>query len=79
MRRLKYDLFIFTTDNEIALLLKHSTGCPKASGLFLFVEDTITLGLTCPPGIRILFLLEDSAFKYTPSYDEVKHKFITDT
>ena len=32
----------------------------------------ITLGLTCPPGIRILFLLEDSAFKYTPSYDELK-------
>ena len=29
----------------------------------------IRLGLTC---IRILFLLEDSAFKYTPSYDEVK-------
>ena len=35
----------------------------------------IRLGLTCPAGIRILFLLEDSAFKNTPSYDEVKNKF----
>ena len=35
----------------------------------------IRLGLTCPQGIRILFLLEGSAFKYTLSYDEVKNKF----
>ena len=32
----------------------------------------IRLGLSCSPGIRILFLLEDTALKYTPSYDEVK-------
>ena len=31
------------------------------------------LGLTCPP--YSVFLLEDSAFKYTPSYREVKNKF----
>ena len=30
------------------------------------------LGLTCPP--YSAFLLEDSTFKYTSSYDEVKHK-----
>ena len=30
-----------------------------------FLSKTLkTLGLTSPPGIRILFLLEDSAFKY---------------
>ena len=31
---------------------------------------TIMLGLTCPP--YSAFLLEDSTFKYTPSYDEAK-------
>ena len=41
---------------------------------FFSVEDTISLGLTCPPGISILFLLDDFAFKYIPPYDEVKYK-----
>ena len=30
------------------------------------------LGFDLHSGHRILFLLEDPAFKYTPSYDEVK-------
>ena len=50
----------------LLLFILHTFNC------VIFVEETITLGLTCPPGIRILLLLEDSAFKYTPSYDEVK-------
>ena len=43
--------------------------------LSFFVEDTITLGLIRPPGIRILFLLKDSTYKYTSSYGEGKDKF----
>ena len=43
----------------------------QSSGLFLPIRH-IRLGLICPPGIRILFVLEYFAFKYTPSHDEVK-------
>ena len=43
---------------------------------FAFLSKTVLkLGLTCPPGMYSVFLLEASAFKYTPLYDEVKNKF----
>ena len=35
-------------------------------------KTVIMLGLTCPPGMYSVFLLEESAFKYTSSYDEIK-------
>ena len=38
-------------------------------------KTVIMLGLTCHPGMYSVFLLEDSAFKYTPSYDAVISKF----
>ena len=39
-----------------------------------FLSKTIIiLGLTCPPGMYFVSLMEDSAFKYTLLYDEVKN------
>ena len=41
----------------------------------LFVDDTYNVRLDLPSGHPYsVFLLEDSAFKYTPSYDEIKNK-----
>ena len=55
--------------------LKHTGGSirgmqPTSERTFLPIRH-VRLSLICPQGIRILFLLENSAFKYTPSYDEV--------
>ena len=42
------------------------------STLTFLSKTVIILGLTYPQGMCSVFLLEDSASKYTPLYDEVK-------
>ena len=44
--------------------------------IFFFVEDIYNVRFDLLSGhLYSVFLLEDSAFKYTPSYDEIKNMF----